>query len=126
MELLRRLVRERTLRTHANLERRNARNVGPSGIQNLRRRPMKLRYLLSGAAGAALLMGGVAVQPAAAAPTSGHQAWCLKAPSMGKTACRYKTLAQCEKYEKAGNGQCVRNPSLAKRKTPTTSGMKTK
>ncbi len=78
---------------------------------------MKFRYLLSGAAGAALLMGGAMIQPASAAqPTSGHSAWCMTVPSMSKTACRYKTLAACKKREAAENGSCVRNPKFAKSK----------
>jgi Protein of unknown function (DUF3551) len=85
---------------------------------------MKFRYLLSAAAGAALLMGGAALQPANAAATSGHQAWCLKTSMSGKTACRYRTLTECKKAEAGGTNACVRNPKFAKRKMPSTKGMK--
>ncbi|MEJ2377436.1 MAG: DUF3551 domain-containing protein [Pseudolabrys sp.] len=83
---------------------------------------MKFGYMLSAFAAVLLLTGGVMVQPATAA-TSGHNAWCMRAPSMGKMSCRYKTLAACQKFEKAENGSCVRNPNLAKRKTRSTTGM---
>ena len=85
---------------------------------------MKFRYLLSAAAAAMLLIGGATFQPANAAPTSGHRAWCATSPIMSKMSCRYNTLAKCKKFVKASNGSCVRNPNMAKGKSRSTTGMR--
>ena len=82
---------------------------------------MKFRNLLCAAAGAALLMGGVALQPANAA--GAIRPWCTKTSLMGNTGC-YRTLTQCKKFATGNQATCIRNPKLTKRRMRSTTGMK--